>query len=85
MLRKLMIVLVAAAAVGIAAFPGVSKAAVIAPLPSSTTNETGNVIPAYYYRGHYYRYRWHGAYYPYYWHGNYYRHRYYGHRGYYYR
>jgi hypothetical protein len=77
MLRKLIIVFVAAATTtGIAAFPGVSKAAVIAPLPSSVTNETGNVIPAYYYRGGYYPYRWHGRYY---------HHRYYGHHGYYYR
>jgi hypothetical protein len=85
MLRKMMLVLVAATVTCVAAVSGVSKAAVVAPLPSAATTETGNVIPAYYYHGHYYRYRWHGAYYPYHWRGHYYHHRYYRNGRYYYR
>ncbi len=60
---------VAAAAV---ALSGVSKAAVIAPVPGAATTETGNVIPAYYYHGRYYRYRYHGHYYRHHRHGRYY-------------
>ena len=65
---------VAVAAFASVAICGISIAAPIAPLPAAVT--TGNVIQAYYYHGHYYRYRWHGHYYV---------HRYYGHGHYYYR
>ena len=64
---------------------GVSRAAAIAPVQADVATSTANIIPAYYYHGHYYRYHWHGGYYPYYSHGHYYRYRYYRHGRYYYR
>ena len=72
----------ALAAVGIS---DVSKAAAVAPIQAGVATNTANIIPAYYYRGRYYRYRWNGGYYPYYWHGRYYRYRSYRGGRYYYR
>ena len=83
MARFLFAITVAAiAALGI---PGVSKAAPFAPIQTGVATNTANIIPAYYYRGHYYRYRWNGGYYPYSWHGHYYHYRYYRNGRYYYR
>ena len=42
---------------------GNSRALPIAPLPVDVTTDAGNIVPVYYYRGHYYPYRWHGGYY----------------------
>jgi hypothetical protein len=83
MKQAIIVIAVAAVAFGSVCIP--SQAAPIAPVQSAVTSNGGNVILAYYYHGHYYRYHWHGHYYPYYWHGHYYRHRYYRHGHYYYR
>jgi hypothetical protein len=68
---------IAVATVAYTAVSGVTKAASIAPLPTIVTTNAGDITPVYYYRRHYYPYRWHGRYY----HHRYYRHggyRYYG-------
>jgi hypothetical protein len=77
MLRKSMIVLVSAAAIAVTVGSGVSKAAVMTPVPRMAADS--NIIPAYYYHRHYYPYRWHGHYYRYHWHGHYYRYHRHGH------
>jgi hypothetical protein len=64
----------AAAAVAVLAVCGTSQAAPIAPIAGAEA-QTSNVIPAYYWRGGYYRYRWGGGYYRYYWGGRYYLNR----------
>jgi hypothetical protein len=76
---------IAVAALTAVAISGVSKAAPVAPVQAGVAVNTANIIPAYYYHGRYYRYRWNGGYYPYYWHGHYYHYRYYRGGRYYYR
>ena len=66
---------IAVAAAAYTGVSGVTNAAPIAPLPSTATTDVGNLTPAHYYHGHYYRYRWHG---------HYYHHRYHRHGRYYY-
>jgi hypothetical protein len=61
---------IAVATVAYATVSGVTKAASIAPLPAAVTSHARDITPAYYYRRHYYPYRWHGHYY----HHRYYRH-----------
>ena len=68
---------IAAALMAYVTASGVTNAAPIAPLPAEATTNANDVVPAYYWRGGYYRYRWHGGYYRYRWHRAYYRHRYY--------
>ena len=67
------VVFVIAVAVASAAVCGTSTAAPIAPVPAAITDNTDNVIQAYYYHRHYYPHRWHGHYYGHrhYWHGHY--------------
>ena len=66
-------VALAIAVVGLAsvAVCSASKAAPIAPLPSTVISDTNNVVPAYYYHHRYYPYRYHGHYYGHYYHGRY--------------
>ena len=71
---KRLVIGAAAAAVAVLAVCGTSQAAPIAPITGAET-QANNVIPAYYWRGGYYRYRWNGGYYRWYWGGNYYLHR----------
>lgn len=83
---KRVVFAIAVAAIASVAFCGTLNAASISPaLPAAAIN-TNDVVPAHYYRGHYYPYRWHGHYYRYRWHDHYYRYRwhghYYGHRHY---
>jgi hypothetical protein len=59
---------IAVAAMGCIALSRSSQALPIAPIPAEVTTDLGIVVPAYYYRGRYYPYRWRGAYW---------RHRYY--------
>ena len=61
------IIIAAAASVAVC---GTSNAAPIATVPAAATTGTDNVLPAHYYRGNYYPYRWNGHYYRHHWHEN---------------
>jgi len=74
MKRIIIAIAIAAVTFGSVCIP--SQAAPIAPVKSAATSKASNIILAYYYRGHYYRYRYRGHYYPYRYHGHYYRYRY---------
>ncbi len=53
---------------------GASTAAPIAALPNAVTQNTGNVLQAYYYHHHYYPYHWHHHYYGHrHWYGHHWR------------
>jgi len=76
MKKMLLAIAVAAAAFGSVIIP---TEAAPAPIQSGVTSNAGNVVLAYYYRGHHYPYRYHGHYYRYRHHGHYYRYRHGGH------
>ncbi len=82
-MKRMMFAITIAAAASVAVCE-TSNAAPIATVLAPATTSADNVLPAHYYRGHYYPYRWHGHYYRYHSHGHYYGHRHYRHGHYYY-
>ena len=63
-MKRMMFAITIAAAVSVAVCE-TSNAAPIATVLAPATTSADNVLPAHYYRGHYYPYRWHGHYYRY--------------------